>query len=159
MNTTARKVVRSLVPVVCPPEAAGLADAIIAHVELSLSVAPALMRRGFDAGMIAYDVGALPRYFRRAHLLSPAKAERYFESWDHGPTPIHVQLATAVNQLMSLACYEQPAMMEAIGYRPVPWIAEVTNKRLTVFADDVRKQQQQILAPDPLRPRAKREVA
>ena len=28
----------------------------------------------------------------------------------------------------------------------------VTKKRLTVFKDDVRKQELQILAPDPLRP-------
>ena len=37
----------------------------------------------------------------------------------------------------------------------------VRHKRLTVFADDVAKQEAQILAPDPLRPlaKAKKEVA
>jgi hypothetical protein len=53
---------------------------------------------------------------------------------------------------MSLACYEQPEVMDAIGYRVAPWIEEVTRKRLTVFAADVRAQEAQILAPDPLRP-------
>jgi hypothetical protein len=49
--------------------------------------------------------------------------------------------------------------MERVGYRPAPWIAEVTHHRLTVFRDDVRRQDAQILAPDPLRPgvRVKRE--
>ena len=60
---------------------------------------------------------------------------------------------------MSLACYEQPEMMKAVGFEPEPWIAEVTKKRLTVYADDVRKQEEQILAPDPLRPVRKQEVA
>jgi len=35
---------------------------------------------------------------------------------------------------MCLACYEQPAMMERVGYRPGPWITEVTGgRRLTVL--------------------------
>ena len=72
---------------------------------------------------------------------------------------MHVQFARALNQLMSLSCYEQPEMLDAIGYRPAPWIAEVTKKRLTVYADDVRRQQAQILAPDPLRPRRSKESA
>ena len=53
---------------------------------------------------------------------------------------------------MSLSCYEQPEMMERLGYRPAPWIAEVTQRRLTVYRDDVQRQDAQILAPDPLRP-------
>jgi hypothetical protein len=53
---------------------------------------------------------------------------------------------------MSLACYEQPALLERIGYHPAPWIEEVTKKRLTVYRDDVQRQEAQILAPDPLRP-------
>jgi len=107
-----------------------------------------------------YDVGALPRHARRARSLVGERAERYFESWLHGPTPLHRQLARGINQLMSLACYEQPAMMERLGYRPAPWIEEVTHHRLTVFRDDVRRQAEQILAPDPLRPgvRIKREA-
>ena len=43
-------------------------------------------------------------------------------------------------------------IMTRIGYRPGPWIAEVTRRRLTVYGDDVRRQEAQILAPDPLRP-------
>jgi hypothetical protein len=51
--------------------------------------------------------------------------------------------------------------MERLGYRPGPWIAEVTARRLTVFRDDVRRQAEQIVAPDPLRPgvRVKQERA
>lgn len=158
---TTRRVLRSLVPVICPPEAAPLADAIVEHMALTFSVTPPLVRGALVAGFAAYDLGALPRYFKRAHALSPDKAERYYASWEHGPTPVHRQFAQALNQLMSLSCYEQPAMLEAIGYRVGPWIEEVKKRRLTVFADDIKKQQTQLLAPDPLRPvaNAKKDVA
>ena len=97
--------------------------------------------------------------FRRARADSPEAAERYYASWEHGPTPLQVQFARAVNQLMSLSCYEQPEMMERLGYRPAPWIEEVRHKRLTVHASDVRRQEAQVTAPDPLRPRRKDERA
>lgn len=149
---TARAVLRSLVPVICPPEAAPLADAIVDHMALTLGASPPLLQRGLSAGLLTYDLGALPRYRVRARALTGDAAERYFASWEHGPTPLQVQLARGINQLMSLACYEQPAMMERVGYRPGPWIEEVTRKRLSVYRDDVRRQEAQILAPDPLRP-------
>jgi hypothetical protein len=151
-SSTARAVLRSLVPVICPPEAVELGDAIIDHMALTLGASPAVLSRGFALGLHAYDIGALPRYRRRARSLTGEAAERYYASWENGPTPLHVQLARGINQLMSLSCYEQPAMMERLGYRPGPWIAEVTERRLTVYRDDVRRQEAQILAPDPLRP-------
>ncbi|MDQ3339306.1 MAG: hypothetical protein M4D80_29430 [Myxococcota bacterium] len=151
-SPTGRAVLRSLVPVICPPEAAPIADDIVDHLALTLDASPVLLQKGFAAGLITYDLGALPCYARRAHKLEGAKAERYFQSWDHGPTPLHVQFARALNQLMSLSCYEMPAMMERVGYRPGPWMEEVTQRRLTVYRDDVRKQEAQVLADDPLRP-------
>lgn len=154
-SPTARAVLRSLVPVICPPEAHGLADAIVEHMALTLGASPALVRRAFGAGLAAYDLGALPRFRRRARALPPDAAERYFASWEHGPTPLQVQLARALNQLMSLSCYEQPEMMERVGFRPGPWIDEVRRKRLTVYAADVRRQEAAVLAPDPLRPGAR----
>jgi hypothetical protein len=153
-SRTARAVLRSLVPVICPPEAHALADAIVAHLALTLGASPPLVRAGFAAGLVAYDLGALPRHGRRARHLSPEAAERYYASWERGSTPLQVQLARAINQLMSLSCYEQPEMMERVGYRPGPWIEEVRRKRLAVYAGDVRRQEAQVLAPDPLRPGA-----
>jgi hypothetical protein len=151
-SPTARAVLRSLVPVICPPEAHGLADAIVDHMELTLGASPPVLQKGFAAGLAAYEYGALPFHRARASRLSPERAERYYASWEHGPTPLQVQLARAIKQLMSLGCYEMPAMCERLGYRPAPWIEEVTQRRLTVYRDDVRAQERQILAPDPLRP-------
>ena len=160
-SATTRAVLRSLVPVVCPPEAAHLADAIIDHMELTFGVIPPILGTAIHAGFATYDLGALPRYRKRARSLTGGAAERYYASWADGLTPMHVQFAGMINQLMSMACYEQPEMMERIGYRVGPWIEKVRHKRLTVFADDVAKQEAQILAPDPLRPiaKTKKEVA
>jgi len=152
LSTTGRKVALSLVPVICPPEYAQFGSEIVANFELTIGASPMVLRKGVNAGFAAYDLGALPRYRRRAHKLSGDDAERYYQSWEHGITPLHVQFARALNQLLSLGCYDVPEVADAIGYRPGPWIEEVTRKRLTVFADDVRKQELQILAPDPLRP-------
>lgn len=152
LTTTGRKVAHSLVPVICPPEFVHLADPIVANFELSIGASPLILRKGVNAGFAAYDLGALLRYRRRAHVLTGDAAEHYYASWEHGITPFHVQFARALNQLISLSCYEVPEVMEAIGYLPAPWIDEVRRKRLTVYAADVRKQEIQILAPDPLRP-------
>lgn len=161
MNGASKRVLRSLVPVICPPEAVPLADDIVEHMMLTLAASPPMLGKALAAGLLTYDLGAVPRYRRRAHKLAGADAGAYFQSWEHGITPVHVQFARGINQLMSLSCYEQPAMMEASKYAPAPWIEEVTRKRLTVFADDIATQSAQILAPDPLRPvaRHKKEVA
>lgn len=158
---TTRKVLCSLVPVICPPEAVPLTDAIVDHMALTFAQTPPLLRRGLAAGFVTYDLGALPRYRKRAHKLTGEAAERYYEAWLHGITPVHKQFAQMLNQLMSLSCYEQPMMMEAVGYRVGPWIEEVKKKRLALYADDIKKQAAQILAPDPLRPaqKSKKEVA
>jgi hypothetical protein len=126
---------------------------------LTIGALPPLMAKGLVAGIHTYDLGAVLRYGKRAQALSVDQAEAYYSSWEHGVTPLHVQFAKALNQLMSLSCYEQPEMMERCNYRPGPWIEQVTKRRLTVYADDVRKQDAQILAPDPLRPALKKEVA
>jgi hypothetical protein len=149
-SSTSRAVLRSLVPVICPPEAVPLAEAIIDHMELTIGASQPVLRAGFAAGLAAYDAGALPRYFRRARSLTGDKAEAYFVSWENGLTPPQRQLAQGINQLMSLSCYEQPAMMEACGYRPAGWIDEVSRKRLAVYGDEARAQAAAILAPDPL---------
>ena len=118
-SPTARAVLRSLVPVIYPPEAVGLGlgDAIIDHMALTLAAGPAALARGFALGLVGYDLGALARYARRARSLTGDRAERYYTWWLHGPTLLHRQLARGINQLMSMACYEQPAMMEIVGIR------------------------------------------
>src|SRR5262245_53309982 len=123
---------------------------------------PALLRRGLFAGLAAYDVGALafwPARGRRAHRLHGDVAARYFRSWLHGPTLLHRQLALRVLQAMTLAHYEQPAVLERLGYAPAEWIDQVTRRRLKVYADDIARAAARVTAPDPLVPGVRRERA
>ena len=154
VEATVRAVLRSLVPVVCPPEAGPLATPIVEHVLLSVGSMPTALQHGFTAGLMTYDLGALPRYRVRARTLTGARADAYFSRWEHSRIPPFVELARTLNRVMSMACYEQAAMADAIGFHPGAWIERVKARRLAVFADDIRKQAEQILAPDPLRPQA-----
>jgi hypothetical protein len=162
MNASTKRILRSLVPVICPPEALPLTDAIVEHVALTASAMPPMLQTALATGLATYDLSSLPRYRSRAHKLTGDNAERYYVSWLHGVTPLHHQFAKLLNQLLSMSCYEQPEMLVAIGVHIEPWVQEVTKKRLTVFADDIKKQDAQIIAPDPLRPgltATKKEVA
>lgn len=152
-SDSARAVLRSLVPVICPPEAAHLADAIIDHMQLTIGALPAVARAGLLAGLAGYDTAALARYGRRARALTGERAEAYYAAWEHGLPPQH-EFAKVLNQLMSLSCYEQPEMAARCGFHPAEWIDEVSRKRLRVYGDAVRAQQAALLAPDPLIPGA-----
>lgn len=157
LPASARRVLASLVPVIAPPEAVmrGLSGAIVDAVERQLAAMPSAMRRAVLAGLVAYDLGAIASLAgrgRRAHKLSPPRAARYFESWRHGPTPLHQQFGKALAQLLAMATYEQPEMLASIGYTPTAWIQEVSARRLRVYGDDLARHEAQRLAPDPLRP-------
>ena len=155
-SAAVRRVVHHLVGVLCPPDAAelGIVDDVANHMGEMMAALPAIMRQGLVAGILTYDVGALAfrSGFARAHQLSMADANRYFDSWLHGPTPLHKQLAKTFMQLLNLAYYEHPKVQAAIGYTPTEWIEKVTKKRLTVFKDVIAKRETEMIAPDPLRP-------
>ncbi len=150
-----RRILESLVPVICPPEAMtlGLGADIVDHVGLTMGALPPRVRTGMILGLRTYDLGALaflPGRGTLAHRLKPALAERYYDSWLHGPTPIHRQLAMAVGQLLKLAHYEQPAAQARLGYTPTAWIEKVTRRRLEVYAGDIQKHARSLIEPDPL---------
>lgn len=154
---TARALVESLVPVICPPEAVelGLASELADHVGLTVGAMPSGLRAAFLLGLRTYDEGArlwLPARGRPARALSPALAERYYERWEHGLTPVHVQLARALGQLLKLAHYEHPQVLARLGYTPAAWIDEVKHRRLATYGERVRAAEAAVIAPDPLRP-------
>jgi len=155
-----RRLLTSLVPVICPPDAQPLAADIVDHVGLTMSAMPSTFRRALIAGLTGYDTLALawaPGGRRRANRLPPALAEGYYLTWEHGPTPVHVQLAKGVGQLLKLACYEQPAMQAQLGYAPAPWIEKVTRRRLEQYTPDIERHEASLYARDPLPRRGRKE--
>ncbi|MCG8416309.1 MAG: hypothetical protein MJE77_00035 [Proteobacteria bacterium] len=145
-------VIRQLVTVVCPPqvEEFDLVDAITEQFELSVRAMPGDTQALIRAGVVAYDLGALARFGRRSRDLDRARAQRYFALW-RGGLAIQQEFAKAVKGLLALACYEMPAMQEAIGYRPDEWIEKVKRRRLAVYGEDIRRRAANLHRPDPLR--------
>jgi hypothetical protein len=150
-----RRVLESLVAVVCPPEAMelGLAADLVDHVELTVGALPAPFRLGLVTGVRGFEVAALawpPGRATRASRLSPELLERWFRMWIESPILPQRELTKAMRQVLTLAHYEHPIIQERIGYRPADWIAKVKTRRLAMYADDINRHQASLIAPDPL---------
>lgn len=155
LSSRSRAVLTSLVPAVCPPEARNLAADIVDHVALSVAAMPREIGLLLATGLVAYDRGAhlwLPGKGRAARKLAPDLAARYFESWWASPLLPCRELAKAAKGLLCLACYEMPAIKEALGYAPEAWIAEVKKRRLTVHKPAIARHAAALTARDPLPP-------
>lgn len=150
-----RELLVSLAQVICPPQAAelGLIEDILDHVELSMRASPRGVRIALLTGLSGYELASMAwpgHWGKRASKLSPAKAEAYFAAWYHSPLGPQHEFAKGVKSLIALACYEQPAMMEAIGYTPAQWIDKSIKYRLKTYAEAISKRDRDILAPDPM---------
>lgn len=131
----------------------GLLDDIIEHVELSMRASPRGVRVALLTGLSGYELASMAwpgHWGTRASKLSPKKAKAYFDAWYHSPIGPQHEFAKGVKSLLSLACYEQPAMMETIGYTPQQWIDKSIKYRLQTYSEAISKRETDILAPDPL---------
>lgn len=150
-----RQLLQSLARVICPQQAQelDLIDDIVEHVELSMRASPAGVRAALLAGLSGYELAAMayPTHIgTRASRLSHDQAQRYFDSWFHSKLPPQHEFAKGIKGLVALACYEQPAMMAAIGYTPQEWIDKSIRYRLQTYEAAIAKRDIDILAPDPL---------
>jgi hypothetical protein len=150
-----RRVLAALVPVVCPPEAVtlGLVDDIVAHAAASMGALPRILRAGLIAGALGYDATAIawpPARGRTSTRLSPELAERWFLTWAHSPLLPQRQLIIGIKQLLCLAHFEMPAIQARLGYTPDAWIEKVQRKRLMTYADEIKRHDESLIAPDPL---------
>ncbi len=150
-----RQLLLSLVPVLCPPRAIelGLANVIVDHVELTMRASPKGVRLALIAGISGYEVAAMvhPGHIgTRASRLSLDHARRNFEAWYHSKLAPQHELAKGLKSLISLACYEQPAMMKAIGYTPQEWIDKSVRYRLKTYSESIAQRERDVIAADPL---------
>jgi hypothetical protein len=144
-----RRILARLAEVVCPPEprAADLSDGLLAEFEALLGVLPAAVRRPIRVGLVAFDQGArlYPRARgRRFSRLGDAAAEAYFRA-----VLARAGLGTALARIKGLVVmcyYELPEVKEKIGYRPGPYIAAVTQRRLASYAAQIRAGEAAVLA-------------
>jgi len=154
-----RRVLESLVAVVCPPEATelGIEHEIVDHAEQTMGALPSLFRAGLIAGITAYDQASRvwpPSKGKASHDLPLAMRSRWYLAWLGGFTPVQREFAKAVKQVLVLGHYEHPKIQATLGYKPQQWIDKVKKRRLDVYSDEIAKHEASILAPDPL-PRAR----
>lgn len=151
MPVFAKRVIKGLAPVVCPPELETLraVNMVADHVEASVGALGHGLRVGLLAGVRAYDTGALVRFGRRAHRLDAASARRYFEMWLRLPGPGH-EFAQGIKSLICMAFYELPEVKEQLGYRPAAWIAQVDARHKQQFHVAIERHARSVCAPDPL---------
>jgi hypothetical protein len=150
-----RRLLTSLVPVVCPPHppSPALTGAILAHSELSVASFGPLVRGALLSGALSYELAA-PLWpgnrGRRASQLPPARASAYFAAWWHGRLALQRELARALKGLLCLAYYEQPAVQAALDYQPARWVRQVQRRRLSAHGSAIAAAREALLAPDPL---------
>jgi len=150
-----RRLLRSLVPIVCPPEVEqlGVVDAVVDHVALSMRAFPVPLRRALLLGLRTYDLSAAawPRARgRTAGMLPRHRAAAWYALWWRSPLLPQRELAKAVKALMAIAYYEQPKVQAQLGYAPQAWIDKVKGRRLEVYGDAIRKHERSLIEPDPL---------
>lgn len=153
-STATRRLLRSLVPVVCPPEQAelGVTEEVIDELELAMRSMPAFVRLALVSGMITYDVTAalVPRHRgKRAHQLRGDDALEWFRAWRSG-TAIQRNFVKGIKSLMGLSYYEVPAVQQYIGYTPQQWIDKVTKRRLEVYRDDIARHEDTMFEAEPI---------
>lgn len=146
-----RRLLRSLIAVVCPPEAEslGVVDQVIDESELSMRSMPPVVRAMLRAGMTTYDLAAVARYGRRASALPADAAHAWFDWWAHG-LPLQRQFAKGIKALLAMSYYELPAVRATLDYTPEQWIEKVKRRRLEQYRDDIAAHERTIFEPDPI---------
>lgn len=147
----ARRTLAALAPVVCGDETAAAAHipTIVAEVERSLGAFPRIMRAAFVAGLDLLELSAAVRG-RRFSRLPRAAADLHYAHWSSSRSVALQEIARLLRTPLALAAYEQPAVRQRIGYDPDPWITASARRRWTTWADDIRRHEALLRAPDPL---------
>src|SRR5215470_118617 len=155
LRAPARRTVIRLAEIVCPPElhAGGLAGQLLAEFEAMIAVMPATIRRPLLIGLAAFDQGS--RLFpaacgRRFARLPDQVAEAYFRAVLNRRGAGTV--LTRIKGLLVLCYYELPDVKEQIGYRPEPYIAAVSRRRLASYRAEIEAGEAAVFAGDPAAP-------
>jgi hypothetical protein len=150
----ARRVAARLAAVVCPPGLPGApqlapADALLDEFEALLGVLPPGLRWSVLTGLVVFDQGA--RLYpkgrgRRFARLTDADADAYVRAVlaiRRGGLGLALQ---RIKGLIVFCYYELPQAKEQLGYRPDPYIAAVSRRRLASYGAQIRAAEAAVLA-------------
>jgi choline dehydrogenase-like flavoprotein len=130
---------------VCPPEVAelGLVDAVVDHIEGTLGSFPGDLR--------TLTIAALRALGAASRVMPGGPGER-FAAWWTARSRLRRTAARGIKALFAIAAYEQRPIKDRLGYHPEEWIERTARRRLALFADDISRREQDVLAPAPLVP-------
>jgi hypothetical protein len=150
LRAPARGVVVRIGQIACAlPEGGDQADGLIAEFESLLGAVPAGMRRLLLAGLVAFDHGA--RLYpgargRRFTRLADARAEAYFRAVLSARRGGLGPALQRIKALIVFCYYELPEVQREIGYRPGPYIASVSRRRLGSYGEEIRAGERAVFA-------------
>jgi hypothetical protein len=155
-----RQTVAQVARVTCPAEVSrfGLVDTIVDGVELQLRAFPSGFRVAITAGLAALEAGSAlaPRTLGRSFShLTPDEAGRWYASFWHSPLGACRQLARAMKSLIAMAFYSSAPVKKQLEYHPDQWIADAARRRLERWGIEIRRHEDELVAPDPLLPSAR----
>jgi hypothetical protein len=148
-----RRIVARFAAVACPPEVRSgeLTEGLLGEFELLMGVIPAGVRRSIQVAFVVFDQAARlhPRARgRRFTRLGDQEADAYLRAV---LTRRGGGVATLVQRLKGLVVmcyYELGEVKEQLGYRPEPYIAAVSRRRLDSYGAEIRAGEAAVLAPD-----------
>jgi hypothetical protein len=153
LGRAARQVVARFAQIVCPPEirVGHRTEGALAEFELTLGALPPAARRALIAAFLAFDRGARlypPAGGRRFARLDDQVADAYLRALLRRRDGL-AALVRRLRGMVAMCYYELPEVKEEIGYRPGPYIAAVSRRRLDSYGPEIRAGEAAVLAPDP----------
>jgi len=142
LRAPVRRSVARFADVACPPQVRTERRTVqvLAEFELLLGALRPAARRAVGAAFVAVDQGARlypPARGRRFARLGDQAAEAYLRALLSRRDGIG-DLARRLKGLVVMCYYALPAVQEEIGYRPAPYIAAVSRRRLASYGPEIR---------------------
>jgi hypothetical protein len=141
MSARVRRVTSRFAEVVCPPgmRAHHRTDRVLAEFESMLAALTPATRRALTGAIVVLDHGArlYPRARgRRFTRLDDQAAEVYIRAL-LARGGVAGQLVYRLRGLVVMCYYELPPVQREIGYRPAPYIAAVSRRRLESYGPEI----------------------
>jgi len=138
-------------------EELGIVDEVVDSTELFLRSISAPLRYALVAGALGFDLAAMAlpaSRGRRFSRLSRPRARAYFGHWYDSNLPGLHDLAKGLKGIITVPYYDHPAVRRQLGYDPDPWIDAVKRQRAERWGEEIRRHQELLVAPRPLREEA-----
>jgi hypothetical protein len=147
-----RRIAARFAEVVCPPgvRTGGRADRVAGEFELMLTAIPSVARRALLAAFGVFDRAARvypPARGRRFSRLGDQVAERYVRALLARGTGLG-GVTRRLKGLIVMCYYELPDVKDEIGYRPGPYIAAVSQRRLERYGEQIQAGEAAVLGDD-----------